>query len=78
VSQKSTNPEPDPFENRVRFGCGFVFGAMISALLIGRMVASFTGTFWALVVAIAVITGLLARRYGDDFWHAIMDLFPWW
>lgn len=67
--------QPDAFEKRVRFGCGFLFGAVMAFLVALREVAAFTGTFWAVVIAAAVVSGFAARRYGDEFWHQISK---WW
>ena len=70
--------EPDAFEKRVRFGCGFLFGAVVAFLLALREVGAFSSAFWAIVVAVAVIFGLLAVRYGDRFWHLIVVLLSRW
>lgn len=69
------NPEPDAFEKGLRFGCGFVFGAVVAFLVIAREVAAFTGTFWAAVAGVAVVLGFLAMRYGDEFWRWISEWF---
>ena len=68
-------PELDQFEKRLRFGCGFVFGAVVAFFVIAREVASFTGGFWAAVAAVAILFGFLAMRYGDEFWRGISDWF---
>ena len=62
-------PEPDAFEKRLRFGCGFVFGGIVALLIIAREVVSFTDSSWAIVAFAALIFGFLARRYGDEFWR---------
>ena len=72
------SPEPDSFEKRLRFGCGFVFGALVAFLVVLRELAAFSGTFWAIVVAVAVIFGFLAVRYGDAFWQGVSDWMRWW
>jgi hypothetical protein len=69
------SPEPDSFEKRLRFGCGFVFGGLVALLLIAREVAAFTGLTWASVAGIAIIVGFLAMRYGDEFWRGISSWF---
>jgi hypothetical protein len=61
------SPEPDSFEKRLRFGCGFLFGGIVAMLNVG----AFTGPAWAAVLGIAVIIGFLAMRYGDEFWRRI-------
>jgi hypothetical protein len=73
--------KPDSFEKRLRFGCGFVFGAGVAFFVALQALAAFTGTFWAVVAGVAVVSGLVAMRYGDHFWHAISaisDWFRWW
>lgn len=37
------SPESDPYEKRLRFGCGFVFGASIAFFEFAREAAAFTG-----------------------------------
>jgi hypothetical protein len=60
-------PEPDLFEKRLRFGCGFVFGGLVAFLIIAREVVVFTGSSWASVAGIALVVGFLAMLYGDEF-----------
>ena len=67
--------EPDALEKGIRFGCGSVFGFVVAFFAIGQEVAEFTGPFWASVAGIALILGLLAVRYGDEFWHWALGLF---
>ena len=71
------SPEPDSFEKRLRFGCGFVFGGVVGLFLVAREVAAFTGSAWAAVGSVAVIVGFLAMRYGDAFWRSISHWFHW-
>ncbi len=59
---------PDAFERRLRFGCLFL------AL---RALEAFTGTFWAVVIGLALLFSLGAMRDGDDFWHAVTKRFCW-
>jgi hypothetical protein len=68
---------PDGFEKRLRFGCGFSFGAVGGFFLALRALEAFTGTFWAVVIGLALLFGLGAMRYGDDFWHAMSKWFFW-
>ena len=71
------SPEPDSFEKRLRFGCGFVFGGIVALFIVAREVTAFTGPSWAAVLGIAIIIGLLAMRYGDAFWRSISHWFHW-
>lgn len=70
-----TPPEPDAFEKRLRFICGFVFGGLMASLLTLRELDPSAGSFWAVVASVAVGFGLLAVRYGDEFWRGILSLF---
>ena len=69
---------PDPLEKRIRFGCGFTFGLLITALC---------GLFWlvstayyvvAIALLVAIIFGVLAMRYGDRFWYSMKSWLWWW
>jgi len=68
---------PDLTEKTLRFGCGFIFGLLVTGL---------SGFLWSVasghyVVAVSVlaalICGVLALRYGDRFWHWL-SRFSWW
>jgi hypothetical protein len=69
---------PDSSEKRLRFGCGFLFGALLAFLVGLRELEAFTGTFWAVVISIAFLFGIFAMRQGDEFWHGLSDWFRWW
>lgn len=69
---------PDAQEKVIRFGCGFTFGAMLSA---GAAVSWAVASGEALLVAImaaGVVFGWLAMRLGDPFWHRVASLARWW
>jgi uncharacterized membrane protein YccC len=72
------SPKPDAFVKGLRFGCGFVFGALVAFFVALRVLAAFSGTFWAVVAGSAVVFGFLAMRYGDDLWRSVSDWFLWW
>lgn len=67
------SPEPDSFEKRIRFGCGFVIGALIAFFFALSEFAAFTSTFWAVVVGVAIVFGFLAMRYGNGFWRVVSE-----
>lgn len=69
---------PDRGEKGVRFGCGFLLGAVL-----GFIGAAFNGAGTVRVAALvaggaAVLGGTLAVRYGDRFWYALRHLFWFW
>ena len=66
----------DRFERRLRFGCGSVFGVVLGVVIAAQIVRP----DWSAAVVILPIgigCGLLAARYGDAFWHVVIDSFPW-
>lgn len=71
-------PSPDASEKRLRFGCGLIFGGGIAFLFFLRVIATLDSTFWALTVAAALLSGFLAMRYGDEFWHRAIEWLRWW
>ncbi|MCE9635458.1 MAG: hypothetical protein K8T90_07110 [Planctomycetes bacterium] len=72
------SPEPDAFEKRLRFGCGFVFGGLLAFAVGLTELAALTSTFWAAVAGAAVVFGFLAMRYGDAFWESVSGWIRWW
>jgi hypothetical protein len=71
-------PEPDAFEKRVRFGCGFVFGLVAGCLAALKYAAGSGSFFWMIVAGVAILLGLIAVRYGDKFWASVADWLGWW
>ena len=75
--------EPDPLENKIRFGCGFVFGLLLIAFsgFVWWMVAGSAYYVGALSLACGLVLGVLAMRYGDRFWYSmrywLWFLFGW-
>ena len=66
---------PDAFEKSIRFGCGFVLGLFF---VFGNVLffSVRNGYYYTAALLIGgVVFGLLAVRYGDDFW---MNLRRWW
>jgi len=74
----NANLGPDSSEKRLRFGCGFLFGAFVAFLIGLRELKAFTGTFWTVVIGVAFIFGYCAMRQGDEFWHDLSQWFRWW
>ena len=68
--------QPDREEKVVRFIFGFLAGAVISVF--SWLQWQFRlDVFLILGALIASSMGILAVRYGDRFWHALLRLFPW-
>ena len=67
---------PARFAWRLRFGCGSLVGIILAL----AAVAQFIQPGWRaglIILPIAVGCGLLAARWGDQFWCAVIDSFPW-
>jgi hypothetical protein len=62
--------KPDRLEKQIRFGCGFVFGALVGFFAALRAFAETVGVL-AVTMGVAVTCALLAVRYGDRFWYSI-------
>ncbi|MDP1589254.1 MAG: hypothetical protein Q8M07_16005 [Prosthecobacter sp.] len=59
---------PSSHDKRLHFGCGFVFGGVLSFLfLINAIVREGAGTWW-IVLAVATGFAFLAMRHGEAFW----------
>jgi len=69
---------PDALEKRLRFGCGFVFGFLISGL--SGFIWYVTAGHYVLAFSLfcGLICGLVALRYGDRFWHSVGNWLWWW
>lgn len=71
-------PPPDGCEKLIRFGCGLVFGGLVLLFTLPQILSLEAGQLWIAVGLGAVICGLLAMRYGDDFYAHMSQLFHWW
>ena len=69
---------PDALEKGIRFGCGFLFGALIGVALAIRGLTEWTGVHWALIAGGAVVCALLALRFGDRYWDHVAAWLRWW
>jgi hypothetical protein len=70
--------KPDAYEKGVRFGCGLLCGGVLAFFLGLKELVEFAGGFWAMAIGLALVCGALAVRYGDRFWHAVMEWFRHW
>jgi hypothetical protein len=57
----------DWFKTRVHFFCGFFIGAALGAYGFGE---------WRLILITAVVVGILAAFFLDDFWDGFLR--GWW
>jgi hypothetical protein len=64
-------PEPDSFEKRLRFGCGFIFGVVVTCLCTLQTFATVGGAL--IISGVAIVFGFLVMRYGDDFWRVLSN-----
>ena len=70
--------QQDAISNRIRFGCGGLFGALLGTYM---FIGEFFGNIQVTVVILAifiVLFGYLAMHYGDRFWDKVIDSFRWW
>lgn len=67
--------EPDAFELRVRFGCGFLVGILLGFAAVVSWLGDLSlGTLVPAMLGGGVTAGVLARYYGDRFWSSLR----WW
>jgi hypothetical protein len=69
--------EPDAMERWIRFVCGFFFGLGLAFLLVLRQPLAGDGSNLLVLGATAGVCGLLATRFGDQFWYWISGNL-WW
>ena len=77
-------PLDDGFANGVRFVFGAIFGLLIAFRLAMRQIIlnfddphSLAATI-AVCACIALLCGLAAAKYRDDFWQKTFDVLFWW
>lgn len=68
---------PDFIERVFLFGFGFVIGGTVSFFVLSRWV-NFSNSFWVMLASCALVCGLLAVRYGDEFYRRLIDWFKQW
>jgi hypothetical protein len=69
-------PPGDRFEGDLRFGCGFLFGAAVLSLILGRS-AFPSGSLWAIGLG-GLLCGAIAARYGDRVYKWAGSILRWW
>lgn len=69
--------KPDAMEKGIRFGCGFLFGAVWGTYLLVDLTARNFGTQLAWAAGAAALCGFLALCAGDRFWDWACEFAPW-
>lgn len=62
------NDDPFPHDKRLHFGCGLLFGGVITLLLCITSASAVGVVQWMFVAAGAFACGLLAMWRGETFW----------
>jgi hypothetical protein len=62
-------------EEGLRFGCGALLGVFIGLAVLTRAAAETFGGLWTCLGVSMLICGLLAVRYGDEFFKGFSDWF---
>ncbi len=72
--------KPDPLEKKIRFGCGFLFGLVIVFFEFARTIYRHNSVGFVITCAVilALVCGWLALKYGDRFWHYVLERVRWW
>ncbi|MFN0077184.1 MAG: hypothetical protein ACKVY0_11980 [Prosthecobacter sp.] len=55
-------------DKRLHFGCGFVFGGVLSFLFLIEAIVQLGLSAWFIVIAVATGFALFAMRHGEVFW----------
>jgi hypothetical protein len=69
------NVEISESEKITRFGCGALLGLLLATVLIFEFALSSFGLMVAVISSAVFVCGILALKYGDEFWLFIKD---WW
>ena len=70
-------PPWDTGERNVRLGCGTLLGLCIAGVIGFQTYPSWIA--WILIgTACVAICAWLAVRYGDSFWHKVLELLRFW
>ncbi|HWX03479.1 hypothetical protein [Collimonas sp.] len=62
-------------EKIMRFGCGALLGVFIALLIVFKFMLSNFGLIAAIAVVAIFVCGVLALKYGDEFWREVKN---WW
>lgn len=73
----SPDPPRDWFEFWVRFACGAVFGPILALMLVWWILPEIALT-WLVALCAALLFGVAAALWGDQFWHFLLGLFRGW
>jgi hypothetical protein len=68
----SEHPPIDAFEKKIRLGCGVIAG-LVAGLFVGFVSLNLVaGPLFVFALALAALFGVLAVRYGDEFWKWLL------
>jgi hypothetical protein len=68
----SGHPPIDALERKIRLGCGVIAGLVVG-LFVGFLSLNLVGgPLFAFAIALAALFGVLAVRYGDEFWKWLL------
>jgi hypothetical protein len=67
------DPPPTPLVKKTRIGCGAIFGLVVGLFGGIYWFGLSAGWLWGFAVLLAIVCAVLALRYGDRFWFAIVD-----
>ena len=75
-----THENRDLSESAIRFGCGALFGAVLSLAVVLPLLSAANPALIVAIVAASVFFGYLAVRLGDSFWFGLRKWlsWPWW
>lgn len=71
------DPPIDGLEKKIRLGCGAIAGAVLMPLLAAVSFEIVGKQLWAVAAAGAAAFAFLAIRYGDRFWHGLLEWLKW-
>ncbi len=70
--------KPDTTEKGIRFGCGFLFGLFLGAILAVSATYGNGESAIAIVIATAFVVAVASMKFGDSFWRWLSRSNWWW
>ncbi len=69
--------EPNRLEKGVRFGCGGLLGLCLGIYYAFHYHQGSLGGILSIILALILLCGILAARYGDQFWEKFLKNRLW-